>query len=443
MLRMDGFWREVSWETALEATADGLRDIVRNGRARTSGFLGSPSATTEELFLLGRLARGIGSHNIDTRLRQQDFTDQEHDPVWPGSGHALAGLEALDGLLLAGCHVRQEAPLIAHRVRKAALRGARVSLIATAAQECHFPVAREIVVDAADLLAEFAALLQAAVARRGQPAPASVAALAASTSPTDAHRGIVESLAAGRGAIVLGGAAMRHTRYADLRAAAAALATLTGATLGYLPDGGNAAGAALAGALPHRLPGGGPGPRPGLNARQMLESTLAACVLFGGIEPEHDLGPADASIRLSACPNVIAITPFAGGSLMSIARILLPMGSFAETSGTYVNIEGRWQEFLGCARLVGEARPGWKILRVLGNLLGLDGFDYESSASILGELRELAGQARYDGRFHGRRVIEAKRGGTTTVLPIYGVDAIVRRASALQLTRAARAGTAG
>ena len=443
MLRLDGYWRQVSWETALEATADALRDIARNGRARTIGFLGSPSATTEELFLLGRLARGIASHNIDTRLRQQDFTDQEHDPAWPGSGQALAGLEELEGLLLVGCQVRQEAPLIAHRVRKAALRGARVSLLATAAQECHFPVAREIVVDAAELLGEFAALLQAAVARRGQPAPANVTALAASASPSDVHRDIVDSLASGRGAIVLGGAAMRHTRYADLRAAAAALATLTGATLGYLPDGGNAAGAALAGALPHRLPGGGPDPRPGLNARQMLESELAACVLFGGIEPEHDLGPADASTRLSACPNVIAITPFAGESLMSIARILLPMGTFAETSGTYVNVEGRWQEFLGCARPVGEARPGWKILRVLGNLLGLDGFDYESSAAILGELKEIAGQARYDGRFDGRRVIEAKRGGTTTVLPIYGVDAIVRRASALQLTRAARAAQAG
>ena len=443
MLRQDGYWQEVSWETALEATADGLRGIIRNGRARTIGFLGSPSATTEELYLLGRLARGIGSHNIDTRLRQQDFTDQEHDPAWPGSGHALAGLETLEGLLLVGCQVRQEAPLIAHRVRKAALRGARVSLLATAAQECHFPVAREIVVDAADLLAEFAALLQAAVARRGQPAPAHVAALAASASPSDAHREIVDSLASGRGAIVLGGAAMRHTRYADLRAAAAALATLTGATLGYLPDGGNAAGAALAGALPHRLPGGVPDPQPGLNARQMLESSLAACMLFGGIEPEHDLGPAGVSTRLSACPNVIAITPFAGGSLMSIARILLPMGTFAETSGTYVNVEGRWQEFPGCARPVGEARPGWKILRVLGNLLGLDGFDYDNSAAILGELRGLAGQARYDGRFDGRRVIEARRGGTTTVLPIYGVDAIVRRAPALQRTRAARAGTAG
>ncbi len=443
MMRVAGRWQQASWESALAAAADGLRDVAGRGRARTIGFLGAPSATTEELYLLGRLARAIGSHNIDTRLRQRDFSDQAHDPGFPGLGITLAGIEALDGLLLVGCQVRQEAPLVAHRVRKAALRGARVSLLATAAQECHFPVAREIVVDATQLLAELAGLLQAAVERSGRPAPAPVAVLAASAAPSAAHREVVESLSAGRGAIVLGGEAMRHTRYADLRAASAALATLTGATLGYLPDGGNAVGAALAGALPHRLPGNQPDPEPGMDAKQMLESSLAACVLFGGIEPEHDLGTVDAASRLAKCPDLIAITPYASGAVMSMARILLPMGTFAETSGSYVNVEGRWQEFHGCARPVGEARPGWKILRVLGNLLGLDGFEYESSAAILAEVQGLAGNVRYDGRFSGQRIIQAGPGGATTLLPIYGVDAIVRRATALQSTRAARAGAAG
>jgi NADH-quinone oxidoreductase subunit G len=256
---------------------------------------------------------------------------------------------------------------------------------------------------------------------------------------SDAQREIVDTLAAGRGAILLGGVAMRHTRYADLRAAAAALAGLTGATLGYLPDGGNSAGAALAGALPHRLPGGRPDPQPGVNVRQMLDSPLAACVLFGGIEPEHDLGAGDAAGRLAACPQLIAVTPFASASLMRSAQILLPMGTFAETSGTYVNVEGRWQEFRGCARPVGEARPGWKILRVLGNLLDLDGFDYESSAEIQEELRRQIGEVAFNGRFTSRRAINVGRGGTTSELPIYAVDAIVRRATPLQMTLAVQA----
>jgi NADH-quinone oxidoreductase subunit G len=252
---------------------------------------------------------------------------------------------------------------------------------------------------------------------------------------------VVESLASGRGAIVLGGIAMRHTHFADLRAAAAALAAKTGATLGFLPDGGNAAGAALAGALPHRLPGGRPDPQPGLDLGRMLESPLAACVLMGGIEPAKDTGRQGAEQALAACRRIIAITPYADAGVMSLAQLLLPMGTFAETSGSYVSVEGRWQEFRGCASPVGEARPGWKILRVLANQLGLEGFGYESSAEVLGELRGQAGGAAYDGRLAPARSYRAERGGSSSPLPIYGVDAIVRRAPALQLTRAALSGT--
>ncbi|MFZ2508837.1 MAG: NADH-quinone oxidoreductase subunit NuoG [Steroidobacteraceae bacterium] len=435
MMRLKGDWRDVPWDQALTATADALKSAAGRNAGRT-GFLASPGSTTEELYLLGRLARGIGSHNIDTRLRQQDFGDQEQDPAYPGLGLALRDIESLKALLLAGCHIRQEAPLLAHRVRKAALAGTRVSLLAITPQQCHFPVNRQIVASAGELLAEFGGLLKAAVLQSGRPAPESLAALVASGAATDAHREIVETLAAGRAAILLGGVAMRHTRYADLRMAAAALANLTGAILGYLPDGGNAAGAALAGALPHRLPGGRPDPAPGMHVRQMLGTPLAACLLFGGIEPEHDLGVGDALRQLRSCPQLIAVTPYASASLMQCAQILLPMGTFAETAGTYVNAEGRWQEFRGCARPVGEARPGWKILRVLGNLLDLDGFGYESSTEVLEELRRQIGEIAFDGRFSSRRVIDIGAGGTTSELPIYRVDAIVRRAMPLQATQA-------
>ena len=439
MLRVEGRLREVSWDVALAGTAALLKAAAPDGAAMI-GFLGSPGSTTEELFLLGRLARGMGCHNVDTRLRQQDFADQEQDPAYPGLGLALRDIVALDSLLLVGCHLREEAPLVAHRVRMAALRGARVNFLATAAQECHFPVGRQIVVQAADLAIELAGLLQAAVSRSGKPAPAPIAALIGHVA-SDAQREIADALVSGRSAIILGGVAMRHTRYGDLRAAAAALASLTGATLGYLPDGGNAAGAALAGALPHRLSGGRPDPQPGMNVRQMLEAPLAACMLFGGIEPEHDLGPGNG--KLLTCPRLIAITPFASASLMDSAQILLPMGTFAETSGTYVNAEGRWQETRGCAQPVGEARPGWKILRVLGNLLDLDGFDYGSSTDILEELRCQIGEVAYDGRFTSSRAIDLGRGGATSEVAIYRADAIVRRAAALQRTRAGRAAVAG
>jgi len=424
MMRVEGQWREVSWEIALEAAASLLREAREEDGAGRIGFLAAPGATNEEAYLLGRLARGLGSHNVDSRLRQLDFSDQVNDPAYPGLGIALRGIDSLGGLLLAGCHVREEAPMLAHRVRIAALAGCKVSLLSTQSQQCHYPVLQQTVVSAADLAPELAALAGTGVL-------------------TDLRKAVVESLSSGPAAIVLGGLAMRHSHFSGIRAAAAALAARTGATLGFLPDGGNAAGTALAGALPHRLPGGQPDPEPGLDLRRMLESPLSASVLFGGIEPDKDVGMPGAAQSLAACRRVIAITPYAEPSIAKIAQILLPMGTFAETSGSYVNVEGRWQEFRGCAQPVGQSRPGWKILRVLANQLGLESFGYESSADVLAELQGLAKGATYDGRFATQSEFKTGRRGTTAALPIYGVDPIVRRAASLQLTRAAQNGAGG
>ncbi len=423
MRRVEGQWREVTWETALEASAALLREAQQEHGAGRLGFLVAPGATSEEAYLLGRLARGLGSHNVDSRLRQRDFSDPAGDPVFPGLGVALREIESLEGLLLAGCHVRDEAPIVAHRVRKAALAGCKVSLLATQQQPCHFPVLQQTVAAAADLAPE-------------------LAALAGAGPMTGARRAVLASLSSARAAIVLGGVALRHTHFADIRAAAAALAARTGATLGFLPDGGNACGTALAGALPHRLPGGLPDPRAGLDLGRMLESPLAAYVLLGGIEPALDIGFPGAAQTLAGCSQVIAITPYADPSVLACAQVLLPMGTFAETSGSYVNVEGRWQEFRGCAQPFGDSRPAWKILRVLANLLGLEGFDYESSADVLAELRAAAAGASYDGRPPAGRELQPERRGSTSTLPIYGVDAVVRRATSLQLTRAAQYGAA-
>ena len=420
MMRVEGRWREVSWEAALEAAASLLREAVGASGADRLGFLAAPGSTSEEAYLLGRIARGLGSHNVDSRLRQLDFSDQASDPPFPGLGLPLREIETLGGLLLVGCHAREQAPILAHRVRKAALAGCKVSLLSSEPQQCHFPVLQQSVVAASDLVAELAALAGAA--------------------PAGARKPIVDSLSGGRAAILLGGAAMRHTNFSEIRAAAAALAARTGATLGFLADGGNAAGTALAGALPHRLAGGRPDPQPGLDLGRMLESPLAAGVLLGGIEPAKDIGIPGAERALAACRRIVAITPYADESVMAFVQLLLPMGSFAETAGSYVNAEGRWQDFRGCAQPVGESRPGWKILRVLGNLLGLEGFEYETAADVLEELRGIAGHVAYDGRFTTGREFRAERRGSTPPLPIYGIDAVVRRAPALQRTRAARNG---
>jgi NADH-quinone oxidoreductase subunit G len=211
---------------------------------------------------------------------------------------------------------------------------------------------------------------------------------------------------------------------------------LTGAQLGYVSEGSNAAGAALAGVLPHRDAGGQPVATVGLNARAMLETPLKAYLMLGGIEPAQDLGAPNAARRLEAAECVVMLTPYVTEAMRRFAHVLLPIGTFAETSGTFVNLEGRWQSFLGAAHPVGESRPAWKVLRVLGNLFDLPGFEYDSSEAVRDELKGKLGQIRPDNAFAPRRVLNGERpAGTAADVPMYQVDALVRRAPALQKTR--------
>jgi NADH-quinone oxidoreductase subunit G len=442
MLRRDGGWQEVSWDEALTAAAQGLKDALARDGAAGLGVIGTAGATLEELYLLARLARGVGCANVDTRLRQLDFRGQDADPAVPGLGMALTDVDGLEALLVVGNQLRHEAPILAHRVRKAATRNrARVSFVNQASCEWLFPVANEIACGAGGMLGELAGLLNAAAEAKGVPLPANVAALTAGATASAAHRDIVAGLAGtGRRAVLLGALAMRHPAWSDLRDASAALADLTGATLSLLPEGANAAGAALAGALPHRGPSGEP-VAAGLDTVAMLSKPLPAYLLFGGVEPESDTLVPGAVETLGAARLVVAVTPYVTETLKSYAHVLLPIGTFAETSGTYVNVEGRWQSFTGCVRPLGEARPGWKVLRVLGNLLRVEGFDYDSSDQVREELR-----SRQPAQHSPRSLREVGGGATGPVadVALYGADAIVRRAPALQHTRdAGRAAVQG
>ncbi|MBV6423385.1 MAG: NADH-quinone oxidoreductase chain 3 [Steroidobacteraceae bacterium] len=435
LLREGRVWREVSWEAALEATANGLK------RARDSmGVLASPSCTTEEFYLLNRIVRGLGSHNIDHRLRQSDFRDQAADPLFPSLGLPFAAVDELDALLVVGSNLRREIPILAHRVRKAARRGARVSFLNPARFEYLFPVANYLEAAPAAQTSELAGVLAAALQASGTAPSAECAAAVAAARVTDAHKAIAAQLAAGRTrAIWLGALALRHPAYDDLRALAAALSLATGATLGVLAEGANAAGAYLAGAVPHRDAGGEVPSIPGLTAREMLERPLSAYLLAGGVEPWHDSVCERAQQTLAEADFVVAATPYVSGTMKEIAHVLLPIGTFAETSGTYVNFEGRWQSVPGAARPVGEARPGWKVYRVLCNLLGIPGSEYQSSEELRDELRKICGEDLEAGPYRGaHRVVPSNAPAAVVDVPMYQVDAVVRRAPSLQRTRDGR-----
>jgi NADH-quinone oxidoreductase subunit G len=430
MVRENGEWKRVSWEVALETAAKALK-----GAGAELATLASGSATVEELYLLGRLTRALGSSNIDHRLRQADFRDQAADPAAPGlGGLSIAGIDQLDALLIVGSNLRREAPVLAHRVRKAAKRGAKVSFLNPIRFDYLFPVAAYLESSPAKQIADLAAIYTACL--DGAAAPRHLATLVAGAQANVAHRAIASALKSGqKRAIWLGALALRHPAYADLRAVAAAIAAATGATLGTLAEGGNSAGAYLAGAVPHRDPGGIRSASAGKNAREMITQPQKAYLLFGGAEPWADgLGP-DAIKALGGAGFVVAATPYADETLKSVAHVLLPVSTFVETSGTYVNLEGLWQSFAGAAKPLGEARPGWKVLRVLGNLAGVADFDYQSSEEVREELRALCGGVAADSYQGSHEAKVSDVDARVADVPMYSVDAVLRRAPSLQRTK--------
>jgi NADH-quinone oxidoreductase subunit G len=434
MLRIDGVLKVVDWEVALTAAAEGLQKAGTAQGGASTGFLASPMATVEELFLLARIARGLGSNNIDHRLRQLDFRAQDNETSYPNLGLKIADVEQLEGALIVGSNLRHEMPMLAHRIRKAAVKGgAKVSFLNPRRFEFMFPIAAHLV--NTDMVGELCGLVHAAAAAAGKSVPTGLA----SGTVTDSQRATVASLCQGtRRAVILGTLAQRHPAYSQLKALSAALADLCGASIGWITEGANSAGAYLAGAVPHREPGGAPTPVSGLTARAMLETPLKAYVLFGGIDPANDLA-ADAA-NLATADLVVAMTTHLPESLKSTAHVVLPIGSFAETSGTYLNGEGRWQSWAGAAKLPGESRPGWKVLRVLGNLLNLPAMDFDSSEQVREALKSLCG-ARIDAtRALGGGAIPngPVPPGAWVDIPPYQGDVLVRGSDALAKTKDGR-----
>ena len=434
LIKSGSEWRELDWSAALERAAE----VLGQAEGDKLGVIASPAATIEESFLLSRLAEHLGTNNIDYRIDRRDVSDQENDPVFESLGCAIDEIERQGAVLVVGSNIRNEAPIIAHRLRKAALKGCKVSFANAQEYEYFFDVANYS--SGAGLVKLLSGI---AVAAAGASAmPASIATLCKGVSASDADRRIAAALKESDDSLVLLGViAGRHAAYSAVRALAAAIAELTGAKLGKLTAGPNSAGASLAGVLPHRRVGGRKRSKTGDNVTAMLESALDALLLVN-VEPDADIhATADAVNKLKRQKFVIALTPFASDALLECADLLLPIGTFAETSGSYVNVAGTWQSFSGIASPVGEARPCWKVLRVLGNLLNAEGFDYVTSEDVLTEVKTALGNVD-PGNFKAGGTIARPNGADAPAdeidTPLYSQDGLVRRANALQKTLSAK-----
>jgi NADH-quinone oxidoreductase subunit G len=435
LIKDRGQWREVDWQTALNFAAEGLKKVVAAHGADALGALAAPGSTLEEFFLLQKLTRGLGSGNVDHRLRRRDFRDDPLQPPFPWLGQDLADLEHRDAVLLIGTNVRKDQPLIAHRIRKAFLNGATVLAVNPVDYDFTFDLKAKAIVAPDEMLRVLARVAAALSEATGSALPEPVAAWTGGAKPGEAERAIAGALREAKSAtLLLGNLAASHHRAADLRALAELVADLAGARLGVLSEA-NGAGGWLAGCLPHRGPAGGAA-RAGRDAYAMLADPRRAYLVLGA-EPELDCWDGALARRaLAGADFVVQLAAFRG-TAGDYAQVLLPVAPFTETSGTFVNCEGRWQSFAAAAPPAGETRPAWKVLRVLGNLLGLNGFDYLSSEDIRDELAAtpVVPSARLTAWQLGAP--PEKDPGLTRIyeVPLYRVDALVRRAGPLQMTR--------
>jgi len=425
MIKQGGEWKPVDWQTALEFVARGLTDVVGKHGGGAVGALVSPHATYEELVLAGRLLRGLGSDNIDFRLRRSDFRGDAAAAGVPWLGLPIAQVGTLDRVLVIGSFLRKDHPLLAQRLRQAARKGAQVAMLHSVDDEWLMRVAHKAIVPPSLVATELAGMVVAAAAAKGAAPPAALADVAASAEA----RAIAESLLSGeRRAIFLGNYATQHSDAAQLHALAQALADITGATLGFLTEAANTVGAHLARALPQTG---------GMNAHAMLAEPRRAYFVLQA-EPELDCANAVlARTALEKAELVVVLSPFRHGT--AYADVLLPVSPFTETAGTFVNCEGRAQSFQGVVKPLGETRPGWKVLRVLGNLLNLPGFTAESAEDV--RAAEWPSDAEMAGRLGNRTglAIAAPLGAAAPVervadVPIYFADSLVRRSGPLQHT---------
>ncbi|MGH8224816.1 MAG: NADH-quinone oxidoreductase subunit NuoG [Gammaproteobacteria bacterium] len=441
LLRRDGRLEEASWEEALPAAARLL------GEAGAGlGTLLSPSASLEEMYLAQKLTHALGSPNIDVRLRQVDFRDDAGDPRFPSLGGPIAALDQADAILVVGSRINKEAPILGHRLRRAAANGSALMAINPRRFDLVLPLAVDHAVHPDELCTALAALVQALAAESGAKTPDFLKAFDAEKHGDAKLDAIAKHLLqAKQPRLLLGLLAQQHPAWADLRRLAVLVADLAEASLGYVSEGANMAGAYLAGAVPHRGPGG-VAVEAGMNARTMFEQPTAGYLLFG-VEPERDSWNGETAFAALKKAPVVAVSSFLSPAMREYADCVLPLAAFGEAAGSSINGEGKLQRFDAVCVAAGAARPGWKILRALGSTLASE---REFGYTNLAEVRE---EAIHAIGYTGADLAQNAYGGDWKATPaadeapalraigevgIYALDPLLRRATPLQETRDAR-----
>jgi NADH-quinone oxidoreductase subunit G len=425
MIKQNGQWQNVDWQTALNAAVDGIKSVVEQKGVEQVAGLAAPTSSLEESYLFQKLLRGLGVENIDHRLRQQDFSDQSVDY---DQDMSLNQIVQSDAVLLVGCHIRAEQPILAHRLRQAAMTGTKVNEINFFASDLLMPVCTQLSTNIEQMLTHLSGVAKALMSLASDEEPA-WSDLLSDVVPMATDQTIAMQLSnADKAMIMIGALANNHPQAAKIRALSALISRLTSSQLIVLPTA-NSKASALAGVFPQS--------DEALNVEQSFQANLNSYVLLG-VEPELDC--ADPSAAMAALDNadfVVSLQSYVTETMLAYADVILPVSSFAESSGTFVSIDGQWQAYAGAVSPNGESRPAWKVLRVLANVAELDGFDYISSQDVSDEVRRgVDVKVKADTLTYCPENLDSEHAGIQVIseVPMYQTDSVVRRSSALAQT---------
>ncbi|CAM2754292.1 NADH-quinone oxidoreductase subunit NuoG [Legionella worsleiensis] len=440
-IKRNGLWEEVDWETALKFTAEGISRIIKNYGAEQMAAFASSSSTLEELFLLQKLMREVGVQNIDYRLHQIDFRDQENQATTPTSSLPYADLEHQQSILLVGCNVHREVPLAGTRIRKAFRNGAKIHALNPVAFDYHFDLEQSEVISPLEMPMQLARLALA-LAEDTKVLPAEVQKLLIGLQADEFSCKVAQSLRQEKTCIVTGAICENHPDASIIRTLLFVIAQLSGARVLRLTSGANTAGACIAGMLPHRTVAGKPVAEPGLNVQEALNAKLKGYFLMG-VEPGFDFAnPYGARQSMLAAEFVVMLSAYQHESMLDYADVILPVAPYAETSGTYINVDNTWQTVKGALMPYDESRPAWKVIRVLGNLLHCKNFEYTSTEEVLSEVKENAAMTmehQYTPYYPESLPVINQSLVRVGEWPLYRIDAIVRNVKELQLCAASDA----
>lgn len=434
-IKQNGQWVEVEWQRAIDELVDRTRAIASERGADQLAAVVSPNSTVEEQFLMQKLMRALGSDNIDHRMREQDFSDQEQTAAFPQFEPAIAEVEHLNAILLVGSNIRYEQPMLGHRINKAAQEGAAVMAVNPMDYEFCFAMQEKIIVEPNQLLDALTGIAKVLASEMNE----SIAELAAVTPSEISRTMAAKLLQADASAIFVGEHGMGHPDAAQVRALVQLIGRLSKSKVGFLTSGANGAGAWLTGCVPHRGSAGATVEKPGLTAQQFLGDQAVRGYFILNTEPEFDCAQAYAAIQaLESAGLVVCLTPFSTPAMESYADFILPIAPFTETAGTFVNAEGKWQSYADITVPHQDAKPAWKVLRVIANFLELDGFDYKTVHEVQFDIKhQVEKMAEHKVAAVSVKSVAAQAEAGLYRLapwPMYRVDNLVRRSKPLQQT---------